>query len=121
MTPPIASPPNLRVEAPFMTSKLPALNGSISGACSLPHCCPSCLLSSFMIDTLLLCIPLISGLAIEAPVLRKCTPLTSCNASEIDTAARCSNFFLLTPSISCAPASTLELARLTISVKLCKW
>ena len=45
-----ASVPYLMAPASLMTTTLDAMKGSISGACSAPHCCPSCLIPLFKIS-----------------------------------------------------------------------
>src|SRR5690606_5080160 len=56
-TPPIASEPYLRLSTPFTTVRFSAIKGSISGACSFPHCCASCLTPLLIVRILLPCKP----------------------------------------------------------------
>ena len=81
ITPPIASPPYSKAFAPLIKLTLPAELISMFGACSIPHSWSCNLTLLVIINTLLLCNPLITGFTIELPVFIDDTPGISLIAS----------------------------------------
>ena len=91
ITPPIAPAPYSTPAAPLTTSISPGANGSISGACSPPHCWPSCCTPLSRISTRSEWSPRTTGLATVGPEDSVLTPLICARVSPSDAPRRASS------------------------------
>ena len=103
-----------------MTDILFAINGSISGACSEPHCWASCLTPLLRISMRLLCRPCIMGLDTDGPVCKELSPGIVFNASPsvVPLVRKRSSLLMLETDKDCNGFSSISFDEMIIAFRL---